>query len=166
MPNVSHCRSVPQYWNFSRSGPLPRVTHKIWRENEMMKAIVASLGAALLIGSTAASSAAPLTPATATTVSLAIDGTIINAQWRGRRGHHGHRGFHRHHRRGGHWHHGHSGIGPAIGGLAVGALIGGAIASSAAPANSAVAYCMNRFKSYDPASGTYLGYDGFRHPCP
>lgn len=30
----------------------------------------------------------------------------------------------------------------------------------------AVAYCEQRFKSYDPASGTYLGYDGKRHPCP
>ncbi len=29
-----------------------------------------------------------------------------------------------------------------------------------------VAYCMRRFKSYDPASGTYLGFDGMRHPCP
>ena len=29
-----------------------------------------------------------------------------------------------------------------------------------------VAYCMQRYKSYDPASGTYLGYDGQRHPCP
>jgi hypothetical protein len=28
------------------------------------------------------------------------------------------------------------------------------------------AYCESRFKSYDPASGTYLGYDGMRHPCP
>ena len=28
------------------------------------------------------------------------------------------------------------------------------------------AYCMQRFKSYDPASGTYLGYDGQSHPCP
>jgi hypothetical protein len=28
------------------------------------------------------------------------------------------------------------------------------------------AYCAQRFKSYDPASGTYLGYDGIRHPCP
>ena len=27
------------------------------------------------------------------------------------------------------------------------------------------AYCANTFRSYDPASGTYLGYDGFRHPC-
>ena len=31
---------------------------------------------------------------------------------------------------------------------------------------SAVAYCMQRFRSYDPGSGTYLGYDGYRHPCP
>lgn len=30
----------------------------------------------------------------------------------------------------------------------------------------AVAYCMRRFRSYDPSSMTYLGYDGFRHPCP
>lgn len=30
----------------------------------------------------------------------------------------------------------------------------------------AVAYCMRRFKSYDPVSMTYLGYDGYRHPCP
>ncbi|PSO17315.1 BA14K family protein [Bradyrhizobium sp. MOS003] len=29
-----------------------------------------------------------------------------------------------------------------------------------------VAYCSQRYKSYDPASGTYLGYDGQRHPCP
>ncbi len=30
----------------------------------------------------------------------------------------------------------------------------------------AVAYCTQRFRSYDPGSGTYLGYDGLRHPCP
>jgi uncharacterized protein YcfJ len=33
------------------------------------------------------------------------------------------------------------------------------------PGNT-VAYCMQRFRSYDPGSGTYLGYDGYRHPCP
>lgn len=27
-------------------------------------------------------------------------------------------------------------------------------------------YCEARFKSYNPATGTYLGYDGFRHRCP
>jgi len=28
------------------------------------------------------------------------------------------------------------------------------------------AYCMQRYRSYDPATGTFLGYDGLRHPCP
>src|SRR4029077_9702826 len=64
-----------------------------------------------------------------------------------------------------------------------GAIIGGAIANSqpryygpgpyypgpayyAPPPGDAVAYCMQRFRSYDPNSGTYLGFDGLRHPCP
>jgi len=34
------------------------------------------------------------------------------------------------------------------------------------PTPGEVAYCTRRFKSYDPGSGTYLGYDGLRHPCP
>src|SRR5262245_3724395 len=29
-----------------------------------------------------------------------------------------------------------------------------------------VAYCMSRFRSYDPRSGTYVGLDGRRRPCP
>jgi len=32
--------------------------------------------------------------------------------------------------------------------------------------DDAVAYCMQTYQSYDPASGTYLGYDGLQHPCP
>jgi hypothetical protein len=35
-----------------------------------------------------------------------------------------------------------------------------------AAGNDAVAYCESRYQSYDPGSGTYLGYDGLRHPCP
>lgn len=82
------------------------------------------------------------------------------------------------------------GGGAFIGGLAAGALIGGAFAYGrpyygygpyyggygptyyapppvySAPGGDADAYCFSRFKSYDPASGTYLGYDGYRHPCP
>ena len=27
-------------------------------------------------------------------------------------------------------------------------------------------YCAQRYRSWDPASQTYLGYDGLRHPCP
>jgi hypothetical protein len=40
---------------------------------------------------------------------------------------------------------------------------------AAAPAYSnegAEGYCAQRFRSYDPSSGTYMGYDGQRHPCP
>ena len=33
-------------------------------------------------------------------------------------------------------------------------------------AAAAADYCAGRFRSYDPASGTYMGYDGMRHPCP
>jgi hypothetical protein len=51
-------------------------------------------------------------------------------------------------------------------GLATGAIIGGAIASSQAQAGNAASYCAQRYRSYDPASGTYLGNDGLRHACP
>ncbi|WP_407123367.1 BA14K family protein [Bradyrhizobium sp. STM 3561] len=73
-----------------------------------------------------------------------------------------------------HWHHDwhrpywhrHYGPGAAVvGGLAAGALIGSAIANSEGRADAS-AYCAQRYESYDPASGTYLGYDGARHPCP
>src|SRR4029077_12477565 len=31
---------------------------------------------------------------------------------------------------------------------------------------AASSFCVQRFRSYDPGSGTYLGHDGRRHPCP
>jgi hypothetical protein len=45
---------------------------------------------------------------------------------------------------------------------------GGAVAVVPAPVggDDSVAYCMQTYRSYDPASGTYLGFDGLRHPCP
>ena len=45
---------------------------------------------------------------------------------------------------------------------------GGPVAVAPGPGggDDAVAYCMQTYKSYDPQSGTYLGYDGMRHPCP
>jgi hypothetical protein len=51
------------------------------------------------------------------------------------------------------------------GGLAAGMILGGVLAAQSSYADS-VGYCMRRFKSYDPSSGTYLGYDGYRHACP
>lgn len=72
---------------------------------------------------------------------------------------------HRHYRRGYHHRHHHDNGGAvaagAIFGLAAGAILGNAAAN-----NNTVAYCSQRFRSYDPGSGTYLGYDGYRHPCP
>jgi hypothetical protein len=89
---------------------------------------------------------------------------------------------------GGGWR-GHGWGGPAAG-FAAGAILGGAVAASrpwygydydyapsyysygydpgyaAAEPAADPAYCAQRFRSYDPASGTYLGYDGLRHPCP
>ena len=56
-------------------------------------------------------------------------------------------------------------------GIALGvgaAVIGGAIAASAAQARQqeAVNYCMQRYRSYDPQSMTYLSSDGYRRQCP
>ncbi len=28
-----------------------------------------------------------------------------------------------------------------------------------------MAYCSAKYRSFDPGTGTYLGYDGFRHEC-
>ncbi|WP_238858084.1 BA14K family protein [Faunimonas pinastri] len=75
------------------------------------------------------------------------------------RGHHGYRhGYNRHdyYR---HRHHGDAGAAAAFG-LAAGA-IAGAAASSASHGSS----CAARFKSYNPRTHTYLGYDGQRHVC-
>jgi hypothetical protein len=83
--------------------------------------------------------------------------------------------------RGGGW-----GWGPAIaGGIIGGAIVGGALAAPYGPGyygpgyygapppvaygpppGDAIAYCTQRFRSFDPSSGTYLGNDGYRHPCP
>ncbi|WP_022723066.1 BA14K family protein, partial [Rhodopseudomonas sp. B29] len=92
---------------------------------------------------------------------------VQQVQWR----HHGWHGGYGYHRGYGNRHRGYGwGPGAAIGGLAAGAIIGGAIANSQAQAAAsgadADAYCSQRFRSYDPSSGTYMGYDGRRHSCP
>jgi hypothetical protein len=92
-------------------------------------------------------------------------------------------GGYRHHHRGGGF----------IPGAVAGAVVGGALASSygyygygdpyyaqgyyddgyvddgvvaVEPGVGDDTYCRQRYRSYDPASGTYLGNDGLRHPCP
>ncbi|MFH3479923.1 BA14K family protein [Xanthobacter variabilis] len=50
-------------------------------------------------------------------------------------------------------------------GLALGAAAA-ATAEPVYPAGDAVAYCMQRYRSYNPRTGTFTGYDGLQHPCP
>ena len=56
--------------------------------------------------------------------------------------------------------------GAAAAGALFGIFLGSMIAASEAQRQQAIEYCMRRYKSYDPNSMTYLGYDGVRHPCP
>ncbi|TGN84366.1 BA14K family protein [Bradyrhizobium yuanmingense] len=120
-----------------------------------MRRTFVALAAAGAMLSTAAS---PVLAAPLPIANPAPDSGVERVQYRHWHGH-GHRYGHRHHHR-------HYGTGAAVlGGLAAGAIIGGAIANSQAQSNAA-SYCAQRYRSYDPASGTYLGRDGLRHPCP
>ena len=61
-------------------------------------------------------------------------------------------------------------VGAAIGaGVAIG-VIGGIIAADQARRqgayDDAVEYCMQRYRSYDPVSQTFMGLDGRRRSCP
>lgn len=89
------------------------------------------------------------------------------------------------------WHHGwHGGWGGAV----AAGVIGGAVAAATSPlwapgyydhypgyayepygytvapgpmaGGNDTAYCEQRFRSYNPSTGTYLGFDGQYHPCP
>jgi hypothetical protein len=86
------------------------------------------------------------------------------------------RGYHRGYNRGYYRGRGPSGGAVAagvLGGLALGAAIGAANAGPPpayyAPGYGSradwLAYCSQRYRSFDPASGTFMGYDGIRRPC-
>jgi len=63
-------------------------------------------------------------------------------------------------------HRGGGGDGAAVAAGILGGLLLGAIIADQARQQRSVEYCMRRYRSYDPYSRTYLGYDGRRHPCP
>lgn len=60
----------------------------------------------------------------------------------------------------------HGGDGGAVAAGVIGGLLLGAIIASEAQRGHSVQYCVQRYRSYDPNSQTYLGNDGRRHRCP
>ncbi|CAN5181664.1 hypothetical protein BH11PSE4_BH11PSE4_26700 [soil metagenome] len=127
-----------------------------------------TMTSAALIGATALSFSVPAISAplmNQAAVSQAMPSSTENVQYR--------RGYGRGYGYGGRYHRGYGrggGNGALIGGLVGGAIIGGAIAAGAAQSNAQAQqnanYCSQRYRSYDPRSGTYLNNDGNRYPCP
>jgi BA14K-like protein len=149
----------------------------------MSGGVAAVFGLVIAAASALPASAQLARPQTAATIAGAND-LVTDVQWR-RGGGYGWRG-------GGYGWRGGYGYrrwyGPGIG-FATGLAIGGALAApyyyapgprvyyddyddaptvyqAPVAGGDAVAYCRQRFRSYDPSSGTYLGHDGRRHPCP
>jgi hypothetical protein len=54
-------------------------------------------------------------------------------------------------------------VGGAVG--TAGAIAGAPFRDGYASMDGNASYCAQRYRSYDPASGTFLGRDGRRHPC-
>jgi BA14K-like protein len=152
------------------------VQHFQTRGSAMSKTIAKLVTAALIAIAVALyAGVASAAPVSALAIKNAATSNIENVYYRGWRGGYGGWGW--------------GGVGA---GLAAGAIIGGVLAAPYyygggpyyaygggpyyAPApgyyaqpyggDDAVAYCMQRYRSYDPRSGTFLGNDGYRHPCP
>ena len=132
----------------------------------------AALGLAALLATTALPARAAPVPSGTIALKSALSGDLVDVRIRGR-----------------------GGRGAAIvGGIATGLILGGIIGSSpyyygGPPAYygppvynppgyygpvygpryggppSWISYCFSRYRSFDPASGTYVGYDGRRHYC-
>ncbi|MCX5569342.1 BA14K family protein [Kaistia nematophila] len=145
----------------------------------MLKRTKAMLRSGLAIAVFAASIVALGTPAQA--AGPAGDGSFqVADNWNGNRWHGGGNDWRwRHGNRwhGGGWHGGYY-YGDNWGGAAAAAGIMG-LATGAIIANSAnqpryyeggyggdyVAYCASRYRTFDPRTGTYVGFDGYRHRC-
>jgi hypothetical protein len=81
-----------------------------------------------------------------------VDGALVQkVRYRGRRHYRGHRG---------------SDAGAVAAGAIMGLAIGAIIASQAAQHNRSVEWCMRRYRSYDPRTGTWIDYHGRVRYCP
>jgi hypothetical protein len=137
----------------------------VMRGFAVIRSAIVAAGILIAAGSMSPVAAAPLVPAT-TPIRSADLAAATQVRWRG-----------------------HGGGGAAIAaGLMTGLIIGGLVAAPPyydgpypyyypgyyAPrfvgpidygAPGWEAYCFSRYRSFDPISGTYLGYDGRRHYC-
>ena len=132
----------------------------------MRKFVTALVGATVLLSALPAS-ASPMQARTLPRIDQAYPNESYAQYYR-----RGYRPYYRHHH-----HHGGNGAAVAAGvaGLAAGALIAGAIANQAQaqpapPPPGTVdpqlaAYCARKYRSYDPATGTFLATNGMRYVC-
>ncbi len=112
-----------------------------------------------------AAHAAPLTSLPTAQAQSAVQDVQYRRYHRGDR-YYGNRYYHRQHRGNG------AAVAAGVVGLAAGVLAAQALSQPRyAPApvyrggGDWYAYCASKYRSFDPASGTYLGYDGRRHYC-
>jgi hypothetical protein len=139
------------------------------REISMRKTIAASLAGLILVSAAAPALAMPAVGVAPAVMRASDSGLLQEARWHGRRGgYHSRRHYHHHHDNN-NW----GGVAAAgVLGLATGAIIGSAAARPAPPpayyappSSDWAAYCASKYRSFDIRTGTYLGYDGYRHPC-
>ena len=144
-----------------------------WVHASVVAAVVAlcSTASAQSISSPAVPSPVPQTgpqqsaePESGLLQNIQYGGGYYGYRDRGYRG--GYRGYGRRYRR--------SDDGAAIAAGVLGFALGAAIAGSASDRDyyrsrrsdrAWLASCSSRYRSFDPASGTYLGFDGYRHYC-
>lgn len=120
-------------------------------------AVIAAVG---LIATAVAPATATPVPTSAATLKSAFDSQVSKARWR----------------------HGGAVAAGVIGGLIIGSMIASSPYRYRGPIYYApgpvyppgyydygyrdwLDYCFSRYRSFDPRSGTYLGYDGRRHYC-
>ena len=93
----------------------------------------------------------------AQTQTQSFNGALVQkVRYRGRRHHGGHYRGHR----------GGSDAGAVAAGAIIGMALGAIIASQAAQHNRSVEWCMRRYRSYNPHTGTWIDYHGRIRYCP
>ena len=116
-----------------------------------LASLMSGLVAAALVIAPLAAPAAPMSG-----MSMAGNSPLLKVQ---HRPHGSYRGSYHGHRGGGDG-------GAAAAGALFGFFMGSMIAAGEAQRQQAIAWCAQHYRSYDPYSMTFMGYDGRRHPCP